>query len=67
MSSTLGTVRSRSRSRLDFEIFLHLPQYKLLTLHYGFGNTANRSTGGCMTPCPIDCFLVLLAQDLKPI
>ena len=22
-------VRSRSRSRLDFEIFLHLPQYKL--------------------------------------
>ena len=28
-SSTLGIVRSRSRSRRDFEIFLHLPQYKL--------------------------------------
>ena len=28
-SSTLGIVRSRSRSRHDFEIFLHLPQYKL--------------------------------------
>ena len=24
-----GIVRSRSRSRRDFEIFLHLPQYKL--------------------------------------
>ena len=28
-SSTLGIVRSRSRSQGDFEIFLHLPQYKL--------------------------------------
>ena len=28
-SSTLGIVRSRSRSPCDFEIFLHLPQYKL--------------------------------------
>ena len=28
-SSTLGIVRSRSRSRHDFKIFLHLPQYKL--------------------------------------
>ena len=30
-SSTLGIVRSRSRSQRDFEIFLHLPQYKLST------------------------------------
>ena len=29
MSSTLGNVRSRSRSQHDLEIFLHLPQYKL--------------------------------------
>ena len=29
-SSTLGIVQSRSRSRRDFEIFLHLPQYKLI-------------------------------------
>ena len=29
MSSTLGIFRSRSRSWRDFEIFLHLPQYKL--------------------------------------
>ena len=29
MSSTFGIVRSRSRSRPDFEIFLHLPEYKL--------------------------------------
>ena len=29
MSSTLGIVWSRSRSRSDFEIFAHLPQYKL--------------------------------------
>ena len=29
MSSTLGIVQSRSRSRRDFEIFLHIPQYKL--------------------------------------
>ena len=28
-SLTLGIVRSRSRSWRDFEIFLHLPQYKL--------------------------------------
>ena len=28
-SSTLGIVRSRSRARHDFEIFLHLPQCKL--------------------------------------
>ena len=28
-SSTLGIVRSRSKSQRDFEIFLHLPQYKL--------------------------------------
>ena len=28
-SSTLGIVPSRSRSQRDFEIFLHLPQYKL--------------------------------------
>ena len=28
-SSIMGIVRSRSRSRWDFEIFLHLPQYKL--------------------------------------
>ena len=28
-SSTLGIVRSRSRSQCDFGIFLHLPQYKL--------------------------------------
>ena len=32
MSSTLGIVRSRSRSQRDFEIFLHLPQYKLSTV-----------------------------------
>ena len=29
MSSTLGIVQSRSRSWRDFEIFLHLLQYKL--------------------------------------
>ena len=29
MSSTFGIVGSRSRSRLDFEIFPHLPQCKL--------------------------------------
>ena len=29
MSSTLGIVRSRSRSWRDFEGFLHIPQYKL--------------------------------------
>ena len=29
MNLTLGIVRSRSRSRHDFEICLHLPQYKL--------------------------------------
>ena len=29
MCSTLGIVRSRSRSGHDFEFFLHLPQYKL--------------------------------------
>ena len=29
MSSTLGIVRSRSRSQHDFEIFLLLPPYKL--------------------------------------
>ena len=28
-SSTSGIVQSRSRSQRDFEIFLHLPQYKL--------------------------------------
>ena len=28
-SSTLSIIRSRSRSRRDFEIFLHLPEYKL--------------------------------------
>ena len=27
--STLGVVPSRSRSQRDFEIFLHLPEYKL--------------------------------------
>ena len=31
-SSTLGIVRSRSMSPHDFEIFLHLPQYKLSSL-----------------------------------
>ena len=30
--STLGIVRSRSRSWCDFEIFLHLPQYKLSSI-----------------------------------
>ena len=30
-SSTLGIIRSRSRSVHDFELFLHLPQYKLLS------------------------------------
>ena len=29
MSSTLGFVPSRPRSQRDFEILLHLPQYKL--------------------------------------
>ena len=29
MSSTLGIVRSRSRLWGDFEVFLHLPKYKL--------------------------------------
>ena len=29
MSSTLSILQSRSRSRFDFEIFSHLPQYKL--------------------------------------
>ena len=28
-SSTMGIVRSGSRSQRDLEIFLHLPQYKL--------------------------------------
>ena len=32
MSLALGIVRSRSRSLRDFEIFLHLPQYKLSSL-----------------------------------
>ena len=27
--STMGIIRSRSRSWRDFEMFLHLPQYKL--------------------------------------
>ena len=31
-SSILGIVQPRSRSWRDFEIFLHLPQYKLLGL-----------------------------------
>ena len=30
-SSTLGTVRLRSRSQRDFEFFLHLPHYKLIS------------------------------------
>ena len=40
-SSTLGFVQSRSRSRRDFEIFLHSPQYKHNTnsqvLYISFG------------------------------
>ena len=36
-SSTLGIVRSSSRSRCNFEIFLHLPQYKCEFLYLSFG------------------------------
>ena len=37
-SSTLGIVQSRSRSRRDFEIFLHLTQYNVKSFISGLAH-----------------------------
>ena len=48
MSSTLGIVRSRSRSGHDFKLYLHLPQYKL-----------SSPIPHITDKCNVNCFLIV--------
>ena len=50
-SPTLRVVRSKSRSQCDFEIFLHLPQYKLSSSIPGISALAHARNAKLCLPC----------------
>ena len=69
MSSTLGIVRSRSRSWRDFENFLHLPQYKMSShisqLWHKLGTDDYPLVLGCDEHVSSSCLRSLVVRALE--